>query len=84
MNFMPEVHTPQVFRQHTKILVKYIVFLENQHAQGKTYISNYGIKAINYNKLPSPIMNSLSTPLSRSHSSIQTLSSIYQIEDNLV
>ena len=63
MNFMPEVHTPQVFRQHTKILVKYIVFLENQHAQGKTYISNYGIKAINYNKLASPIGSPPSAPL---------------------
>ena len=47
-------------------LVKNIVFLENQHAHGLTYIPiigfpdpNYGIKAINYNKLPSFIMSSL-------------------------
>ena len=51
-------------------LVENIVFLENQHAQGQTYIviigfpdPNYGIKAINYNKLLSPIMSSLSAPL---------------------
>ena len=46
-------------------LVKNIIFLENQHALGKTYIPiigfpdpNNGIKAINYNKLPSPIVSS--------------------------
>ena len=50
-------------------LVENIVFLENQHAQGQTYIPiigfpdpNFGIKAINYNKLPSPIISSLSAP----------------------
>ena len=78
-------------------LVKRIVFLENQLAQEQTYIPinvfpnpNYGIKAINYNKLPSSIVSSrqlLFTSLrglSRSHSSIQTQSSIYQIKSNLV
>jgi len=51
-------------------LIENIVFLENQHAQGQTYIliigfldSNYVIKAINYNKLPSPIVSSPSAPL---------------------
>ena len=48
-------------------LVENIIFLENQHAHGQTYIPiigfpdlNYGIKAINYNKVPSPIVSSLS------------------------
>ena len=52
------------------LLVENIIFLKNQHAQGHTYIPiigfpdpNYGIKAINYNKLSSPIVSSLSTPL---------------------
>jgi len=51
-------------------LVENIIFLENQHAQGQTYIPiigfpdpNYGIKAINNNKLPSPIVSSLLVPL---------------------
>ena len=51
-------------------LVENIVFLENQNAHGQTYIHiigflnpNYGIKAINYNKLPSPIMSSPPAPL---------------------
>ena len=51
-------------------LVENIIFLENQHAQGLTYIPiigspnpNYGIKAINYNKLSSPIMSSPSASL---------------------
>ena len=51
-------------------LVKNIVFLESQHTQGQTYIliigfpdPNYGIKAINYNKLSSPIVTPPSTPL---------------------
>ena len=78
-------------------LVENIIFLENQHAHGQTYIPiigfpdpNYGIKDINYNKLYSPIVNScqlLSVSLkglSGSRSSVQTQSSIYQIEDNLV
>jgi len=50
-------------------LVKNIIFLENQHAQEQTYIPiivfpnpNYGIKTINYNKFPVPIMSSPSTP----------------------
>ena len=51
-------------------LVENIIFLENQHAQGQTYIPiigfpdlNYGIKAINYNKISSPIVSSLSASL---------------------
>jgi len=51
-------------------LVKNTVFLENQHAHGETYIPiigfpdlNYGIKVINYNKLLSLIVNSLSATL---------------------
>jgi len=51
-------------------LVENIVFLENQHAQGQTYIPiigfldpNYGIKAINYNKLPSFIVSPPLAPL---------------------
>ena len=52
------------------LLLKNIIFLENQHAHGQTSIPiigfpnpNYGIKAINYNKLPSLIVSSLSAPL---------------------
>ena len=51
-------------------LVENIIFLENQHAQGQTYIPiirfpdpNYGIQAIKYNKLPSPIVRSPSASL---------------------
>ena len=51
-------------------LVEKIVFLENQHIQGQTYIliigfpdPNYGIKSINYNQLPSHIVSSPSAPL---------------------
>ena len=51
-------------------LVENIIFIENQHAQGQTYIliigfpdPNYGIKAINYNKLPSPIESPPLAPL---------------------
>ena len=51
-------------------LIKNIIFLVNQHAQGQTHNPiirfpdpNYGIKAINYNKLPSPIVSSPSALL---------------------
>ena len=58
--------------------------------QGQPYIlvvgfpdPNYAIKAVNQNKLLSPIVSSLSD-LSRSRLLVQTQSSIYQIEENLV
>ena len=60
---MPEIHTPQDFKQRKSnknnnvihqeqmyciLLVENIIFLKNQHAQGHTYIPIIGFPDPNY------------------------------------